>query len=112
MIRRPPSSTLTDTLFPSTPLFRSLVPRRAYQSDPRRPIAFRYRANPFSPSACFPTAPPRHHQPHPPAALRRPLVSSSPKTPVPLQARNPVRIETLQDMQHLRFGTARPFFSA
>src|SRR3546814_229049 len=36
-----------------------LVLRRAYQSDPRRPIAFRYRANPFSPSACFPKAPPR-----------------------------------------------------
>src|SRR3546814_15972429 len=25
MVRRPPRSTLTDTLFPSTPLFRSLV---------------------------------------------------------------------------------------
>src|SRR3546814_12009121 len=45
MIRRPPRSTLTDTLFPYTTLFRSLVHRRRRPqpagalggADPRRP---------------------------------------------------------------------------
>src|SRR3546814_16782999 len=31
MIRRPPRSTRTDTLFPYTPLFRSLLPRKGEQ---------------------------------------------------------------------------------
>src|SRR3546814_2296165 len=35
MIRRPPRSTLTDTLFPYTTLFRSFVPR----SDPPRRLS-------------------------------------------------------------------------
>src|SRR3546814_9566383 len=38
MLRRPPRSTLTDTLFPSSPLFRSsAVPRAgAFAASPRR----------------------------------------------------------------------------
>src|SRR3546814_12457039 len=43
MIRRPPRSTRTDTLFPYTTLFRSLVPapkpRRRYWPRPRQRIA-------------------------------------------------------------------------
>src|SRR3546814_10900195 len=35
MIRRPPRSTRTDTLFPYTPLFRSPPPRRSVQPWPR-----------------------------------------------------------------------------
>src|SRR3546814_5403984 len=37
MIRRPPRSTRTDTLFPYTTLFRSLPPRRADRDDRRLP---------------------------------------------------------------------------
>src|SRR3546814_6364968 len=36
MIRRPPRSTRTDTLFPYTTLFRSLVADRTARSDSRR----------------------------------------------------------------------------
>src|SRR3546814_17865139 len=35
MIRRPPRSTRTDTLFPYTTLFRSLVQNRVSQAEPR-----------------------------------------------------------------------------
>src|SRR3546814_1029797 len=35
MIRRPPRSTRTDTLFPSTPLFRSVVDRDMVHGRPR-----------------------------------------------------------------------------
>src|SRR3546814_14529038 len=60
-----------------------LVQRPAYQSDPRSPLAFRYRANPFRPSACLPNATPHHHHTPPPPALRPPLARSSPNTPPP-----------------------------
>src|SRR3546814_3644175 len=49
MIRRPPRSTRTDTLFPSTPLFRSADSRgggcvdRADRAAPVRPVATRSR---------------------------------------------------------------------
>src|SRR3546814_14637457 len=39
MIRRPPRSTLTDTLFPYTTLFRSLRPRPPAASPPARAAA-------------------------------------------------------------------------
>src|SRR3546814_6022216 len=35
MLRRPPRSTRTDTLFPFTTLFRSLHPRRPGEADPQ-----------------------------------------------------------------------------
>src|SRR3546814_5446551 len=41
MIRRPPRSTRTDTLFPYTTLFRSRVPerkRRVYRAQPVQPV--------------------------------------------------------------------------
>src|SRR3546814_8039705 len=37
MIRRPPRSTRTDTLFPYTTLFRSCAPRDRAEPGPRRP---------------------------------------------------------------------------
>src|SRR3546814_1429976 len=37
MIRRPPRSTLTDTLFPDTTLFRSIHRRRPSEQDDRHP---------------------------------------------------------------------------
>src|SRR3546814_6084699 len=39
MIRRPPRSTRTDTLFPYTTLFRSCGAARARADDPQRPHA-------------------------------------------------------------------------
>src|SRR3546814_8932102 len=44
MIRRPPRSTRTDTLFPYTTLFRSLCPRRPDPGDVRRQDRRRGRA--------------------------------------------------------------------
>src|SRR3546814_8984434 len=40
MIRRPPRSTRTDTLFPYTTLFRSRILRRLRSGDRRRPAAW------------------------------------------------------------------------
>src|SRR3546814_2466593 len=37
MIRRPPRSTRTDTLFPYTTLFRSIIPSAAWRRPMRRP---------------------------------------------------------------------------
>src|SRR3546814_1476444 len=39
MIRRPPRSTRTDTLFPYTTLFRSVRPDRVHRADRHRPGA-------------------------------------------------------------------------
>src|SRR3546814_16392845 len=38
MIRRPPRSTRTDTLFPYTTLFRSSLLRHAHQRRPQQPV--------------------------------------------------------------------------
>src|SRR3546814_15790908 len=42
MIRRPPRSTLTDTLFPYTTLFRSLVIKASIRIEPGRRLCHRY----------------------------------------------------------------------
>src|SRR3546814_16841799 len=55
MIRRPPRSTRTDTLFPYTTLFRSARPRGC---DRRAPTALRERLK--RPAAEYPRRPPRH----------------------------------------------------
>src|SRR3546814_2546678 len=44
MIRRPPRSTRTDTLFPYTTLFRSRAPLRPPAPSDRRRVPWRYRA--------------------------------------------------------------------
>src|SRR3546814_13750633 len=62
MIRRPPRSTRTDTLFPYTTLFRS----------PRPGLA---------------ESPPCNNQPRPPVSIRGKLLRTRPKGPVPLQQR-------------------------
>src|SRR3546814_9467093 len=46
MIRRPPRSTRTDTLFPYTTLFRSPALSRAASSAARRPLSFAARGAP------------------------------------------------------------------
>src|SRR3546814_1183810 len=53
MIRRPPRSTRTDTLFPYTTLFRSLLSHLALLGEGRRPAAVRQEAGvtPATPTA-------------------------------------------------------------
>src|SRR3546814_13932746 len=60
MIRRPPRSTRTDTLFPYTTLFRSLrAGSPAANPDAARPVAARYATAAAVPgSACVPAAAP------------------------------------------------------
>src|SRR3546814_5509511 len=48
MIRRPPRSTRTDTLFPYTTLFRSKVPDRISPSPPGVSTFWPWRSTPFS----------------------------------------------------------------
>src|SRR3546814_3130438 len=52
MIRRPPRSTRTDTLFPYTTLFRSMMPSERLAPTKRRGFAV---AIPQPPSRAFPT---------------------------------------------------------
>src|SRR3546814_1998395 len=56
MIRRPPRSTRTDTLFPYTTLFRSGRESVSVRSGPPRPITFRV----LPPERCGITAPHVH----------------------------------------------------
>src|SRR3546814_8112219 len=84
MIRRPPRSTRTDTLFPYTTLFRSeggvRVKPGACTASPRTDsLPFKGRAGVgmgFPTTAAIPT-PPRPHPP-PPAPRRAPVVPSVP----------------------------------
>src|SRR3546814_13335787 len=83
MIRRPPRSTRTDTLFPYTTLFRSFFGATANEQRARRPRS--EKENPH-PHPCFPGppiasgagsakrrsgTPPRRDAPHPPGHRRR-----------------------------------------
>src|SRR3546814_10695701 len=70
MIRRPPVSTLTDTLFPYTTLFRSL------QEDRRR-CSHLHRARSSRPRRLRRATPPRRRLPSPPIAPVLHLASRS-----------------------------------
>src|SRR3546814_6208733 len=95
MIRRPPRSTRTDTLFPYTTLFRSAAPaseerrpvrrRKEYQESARRPPCARPQGAPARLSPRGPSPPPRQTPirsasrprtvlPSPNAALRPPTL--------------------------------------
>src|SRR3546814_3158041 len=62
MIRRPPRSTRTDTLFPYTTLFRSPRPPRASRFPPARKYSWRYRASRLPPDPRNP----HRYKPHSP----------------------------------------------
>src|SRR3546814_2855227 len=71
MIRRPPRSTRTDTLFPYTTLFRSAARRAGHADETLRPDAAGQRARQLPVRAGLPAAPAGRAQPahpHPGAA--------------------------------------------
>src|SRR3546814_18544662 len=92
MIRRPPRSTRTDTLFPYTTLFRSsaIPPRRAADSPPRSPAHHRparFQAQHILALAVVIAAvlEARHQKSpfHPPAALEpQPVILDRPRPPM------------------------------
>src|SRR3546814_20504910 len=99
MIRRPPRSTRTDTLFPYTTLFRSGDARGPARLPPTRALRPDCRANtgtPAAPTAARPVLPLRRGQPrsrrrHRAAALRPQVPAAAARTP--RTSRTPTRSE-------------------
>src|SRR3546814_20178097 len=105
MIRRPPRSTRTDTLFPYTTLFRSRKDGSLYRSHLQARPSRRRRPVAQEPDACVglqvqagtETRPPRRDQPpsRPAVRLRPPAASEAPG-PAPLRPARPPLPQLLQ----------------